>query len=68
MSAPKPKKTWAREVATALLIYLCVLLWTDKLQAAEIIALPTFGFVLYAYGVKNEEIATLLRSRSTGAR
>ncbi len=68
MTEPKPRKTWAREVATALLIYLCVLLWSDKLQAAEIISLPTFGFVLYAYGVKNEEIATLLRSRATGGK
>lgn len=64
----RPKKTWAREVSTALLIYVCVLFWVGKVEAAEILTYPTFGFVLYSYGVKNEEIANLLRSRSSGTR
>lgn len=69
MCDKKSPKTGGRELATALLLFLCYLAWEgDSEQELEFLALPFVTFAIYSFGSKfvKENPDTIARAMGRG--
>lgn len=55
------KKTWAREVAVALMIGCAVLAYSDKVEELNIVVWPITIFSLAAFGFKQPSVDSWMR-------
>ena len=59
-------KTWSREFATLLVIFLCYLAIEGKTEELEVLSWPTFIFAMAAFGFKQPEVQDRIRGNKDG--
>lgn len=58
------KKTWSRETAFAMILFLCFLAYQGKVEELEILVWPFTIFTLAAYGFRQPAVDGWMRRSS----
>lgn len=56
MTEKKKNKTWSRELATLLLLFVCYVAFNGSIDILEIIVWPFVAFAMAAFGFKQEVV------------
>lgn len=57
-------RTYSRQVATVLLLFLGYLAYDDKVESLKVLAVPFTGFALFAFGFKQEAVLEWTKKNS----
>lgn len=61
----KPKKTFARELASALLLSLVYLAHEGDVEVVEVLVWPFISFAILAFGFKADVVKSAIEGRNT---